>query len=202
MNSKKLYYVLIAAVALVTLGLFGVAYAADGLLKSEAKKLAAAKAVNEDLNGQLVELAKNKSDIKKYSELSTIAATIVPQDKDQAQAVQEIVNIAGKSGIRQLTSITFPASTLGVSGAGAAKAAPGGITQVTPVKGISGVYDLQLTVVVDGTNRVPYQTFLNFLSGLEQNRRTAQVSSVTVQPDPQNPNQVGFTLVLDEYIKP
>ncbi len=201
MNSKRLYYVLIAAVALATLGLFGVAYAADGLLKSEAKKLAAAKAINEDLNGQLVELAKNKSDIKKYSELSTIAATVVPQDKDQAQAVQEIVNIAGKSGIRQLTSITFPASTLGVTAKGAAKT-PGNITQVTPVKGISGVYDLQLTVVVDGTNRVSYQTFLNFLSGLEQNRRTAQVSSVTVEPDPQNPNQVGFTLVLDEYIKP
>ncbi len=202
MSSKKLYYLLIVAVSLVTLGLFGVAYGANSLLQSEAQKLAAAKANSEALNVQQVELAKNKSDIKKYSELNKIAQTIVPQDKDQAQAVREIVSIANQSGIRQLSSVSFPASTLGVTGAGAAKASPNGITQVTPVKGISGVYDLQITVALDGTSRVSYATFLNFLSRLEQNRRTAQVNSITVQPDTLNPSQVAFTLVIDEYIKP
>lgn len=201
MTSKKLYFVLIAAVVLATLGLFAVGYGANVLLQSEAKKLAAAKANSAALETQKIELAKNKSDITKYSELSKIAEAVVPQDKDQAQAVREIVNIANQSGIRQLSSITFPTSTLGTKLPGAA-AAGGGLTQVTPVKGIQGVYGLQLTVTLDAANQVPYNTFIAFLSKLEQNRRTAQVSSVTVTPDTRNPNMVSFTLIIDEYIKP
>ncbi len=201
MTSKKLYFILIAVLTLATLGLFGVAYGANGLLQSEAHKLAGAKANSDALNQQQIELAKNKSDIAKYDGLSKIAAAIVPQDKDQAQAIREIVNIAAQSGIHQLSSITFPASTLGATSVGTVRS-PSGITQVTPVKGIPGVYDLQLTLTLDNANHVPYTTLINFLSKLEQNRRTAQVNSVTVQPDTNDPNQVAFTLILDEYIKP
>lgn len=201
MTSKKLYYIQLAALCLAVVGLFAVVYVSNNLLQSQAKKLAGAKANDEALNTQQIELAKNKNDIQKYSELGKIAAAVVPQDKDQAQAVREIVNIASQSGIRQLSSVTFPTSTLGTVGAGASKA-PNGLTQVTPVKGISGVYNLELTVSVDATSQVPYDTFINFLSKLEQNRRTAQVNSVTVTPDPKNPNMVSFTLIINEYIKP
>jgi hypothetical protein len=201
MTSKKLYFLLVGALSLVLILLFGIAYLANSSLVSESKKLATAKANAQAVSDQSVQLTRNKNDIAKYSDLNKIAESVVPQDKDQAQAIREIVKIANASGINQLTSITFPASSLGSIGSSAAKA-PGGITQVTPVKGISGVYDLQITVVQDTTNKVPYSTFTSFLSNLEKNRRTAQVNSITVQPDNNNPNEVAFTLILDEYIKP
>lgn len=201
MTSKKLYYIQLGLLILAIVGLFATVYVSNNLLQSQAKKLATAKAKNEALNNQQIELAKNKSDIEKYRELSKIAAAVVPQDKNQAQAVQEIVNIAAQSGIRQLSSVTFPSSTLGATGAGVAKT-PNGLTQVTPVKGISGVYNLELTVTLDASSQVPYSTFITFLEKLEQNRRTAQVNSVTVTPDSKNPTLVSFTLIINEYIKP
>jgi hypothetical protein len=122
----------------------------------------------------------------------------VPQDKDQAETVQEIVSLAAKSGIPQLSSITFPPSSLGEPGAKTAK----GLTQVTPVSGIPGVYDLPITITQDNTAEVPYNSFLTFLTNLEQNRRTALVSSVSVVPDQTNPALISFTIIVDEYIKP
>jgi hypothetical protein len=200
MNSKQLSYLLSSLLALSIIAIFGVAYGANVFLGKQAKQLADAKAVNAALTTQQVQLARNKTDIQKYSDLSKVAATIVPQDKDQAEAVREIVNLASASGISQLSSITFPASTLG----GATGTAPTskGITQVTPVKGIPGVYDLQIIVTLDNTHSVPYGQFTTFLSKLEQNRRTASVSSVNIQPNTNDPNSVAFTLTLDEYIKP
>jgi hypothetical protein len=202
MTSKKLFYILASVVALILLCLCVLGYKSHSILSGGAEKLAVAKAKAQVASEEITLLARNKSDINKYSELNKIAKSVVPQDKDQAEAVREIVNIAAQSGISQLTSITFPASTLGTSHAGAGSAQTGGITQVTPVAGISGVYDLQITITQDSSHDVSYDTFINFLTKLEQNRRTAQVNSITINPDSQNPDRVSFTLIIDEYIRP
>jgi len=128
--------------------------------------------------------------------------------------VREITKLASDSGIGQLSSVTFPASTLGTAAAAAAAGAttttptpvPSGnknnLTQLTPVVGISGVYQLQITITQTSDDRVPYNQFLDFLSRLEQNRRTAQVSSILLQPDSKSSNMVAFTLIVNQFIKP
>jgi hypothetical protein len=193
---------LTGAMVLLCLGLFGVAYGTNAILGPQAAKLSKLKADSQALQDQQTTLAKNKKDLEKYAELNAIAETVVPQDKDQAEAVREIVNIARQSGISKLSSITFPSSTLGATIGGVGASANPNLTQLTPVKGMSGVYELQITVMQDSNNRVPYGQFVSFLEKLEQNRRTAQVSGITIQPDTQNPNNVAFTLVINEYIKP
>jgi hypothetical protein len=199
-KAKQLYYLLIALVVLLCVGFLGVAYATNQILGGQAEKLSKLKADNDALQQQQTALGKNKQDIKRYSELNTIAQTIVPQDKDQAEAVREIVNLAAQSGIGKLSSITFPTSTLG--SIGGSKAGNPNLTQLTPVVGMSGVYQLEITITQSQSARVPYGQFVSFLSKLEQNRRTAQVSSITVQPDAQHPDQVAFTLTINEFIKP
>jgi Ca2+-binding EF-hand superfamily protein len=197
-NKAKETYLILLALFLIILATFVMlAYGANKILAGQAQKLSTQRAVSEALGNQQTALTKNKQDLIKYKDLNDIAKTVVPQDKDQAEAVREIVNIASQSGIRKLTSVTFPSSTLGV-----AAGAKG--NQLTPVKGISGVYDLQITITQtsDKDNPVTYSQFLAFLRGLEQNRRTAQVSSINVQPDTTGNDRVGFTLVIDEYIKP
>ncbi len=199
MNSKKLYYGLVALLIILGAGLFIGAYEANGLLEHKSNTLAKLKASDQTTIAEKIQLAKNKQDIAKYSSLNTIAKSVVPQDKDQAEAVREIVALAGQSGINQLSSISFPPSTLG--GTTTVKAG-NGLTQVTPVKGIAGVYNLQITITQTPSNPVPYSSFIGFLTKLEQNRRTAQVESINVQPDQTNPNLVAFTLIINEFIKP
>jgi hypothetical protein len=70
------------------------------------------------------------------------------------------------------------------------------------VPNIPGVYQLQITVEGDSSKPVQYNSFLNFLTALEHNRRTAQVSTVSIAPSASNPNLLSFTLTLEEYIKP
>lgn len=222
MNSKKLYYVLIGVICLLFVGLLLGAYGTNNLLTARANKLTSLKAKSQALNQEQLSLAGAKKEVKTYSSLEKIAKTVVPEDKDQAEAVREIVNIAASNGI-SLSAITFPASTLGNTGAGAnavgspssvGAAAPapassansnantGKLSQLLPVKNIPGVYVLQITVQSDPNKPVPYGSFVNFLDDLEHNRRTAQISSITLQPNADNPNLLTFTIALNEYIKP
>lgn len=199
MSSKKLSYLLIVLVCLSAAGLIGSAIAANSLLSRKSAELSKAKAESQVADELQQSLKKSKEDIVKYSELNAIAKTVVPQDKDQSQTVGEIVKIAADSGILNLTSITFPASTLG--GAGTARSS-NNLTQLTPVKGIAGVYVLPITITQDGNNTVSYDSFVAFLRKLENNRRTAQVSSINIQPDSIRPTQIRFTLIVNEYLKP
>lgn len=179
---------------LLILGLIGGAYGAAQLLSDQSKQLVANRQQVAVLSQDQDELSKARQEIKKYQELATIAKSVVPQDKDQAQTVSQIVSIADANGIT-LSTITFPNSTLGGNTNGA-------LSQLQPVKGVSGVYNLQLTVTSDNSHLVDYDKFIHFLQALEQNRRTAEVSSINIQPDAKNRGTLSFTLVLDEYIKP
>lgn len=198
MNSKRFYFVMVGCIAFLTLGLIGGAYVASKVLQQESKQLVANRLESAVLDVQKQQLKQAKQDIVKYQGLATIAQSVVPQDKDQAQTVQQIVQIASNNGI-QLSSITFPSSTLGQ--VGAAGKTPQ-LSQLTPVKGISGVYNLDLVVQSDQNHPVPYSQFISFLSDLEHNRRTALVNSITIQPNIKNRSTLSFTLDLNEYIKP
>lgn len=216
MNSKLLNFVMIGLIALAVLALFGGAYETNQLFVQKSKKLTDLNSQSQVLSDQQTGLTKEKKEVKQYASLEQTAKTIVPQDKNQAEAVLEITKIASDSGISQLSSITFPASTLGGVRSGVAattsttpspststsSSAQSGLTQLTPVKGMPGVYELQITISQGSDNPIPYTQFLTFLSKLEQNRRTAQVSSITLNPDSKNRNQVAFTLIINEFIKP
>jgi hypothetical protein len=199
MTSKKVYFGIIGLLIFLGMGILLSAHEANTLLEKQSSTLITLKAKNQALSLDQKQLIQDNEDIAKYADLNTIAQSVVPQDKDQAEAVREIVNLAAQSGITQLSSITFPASTLGN---GTTIKTSGGLTQVTPVDGIPGVFDLQITITQANTSEVPYNDFTTFLARLEQNRRTAEVSSITVQPDQKQPNMISFTLVIDEFIRP
>lgn len=216
MNSKRMYYLLLSLIGLLFVGLIAGAYGANSLLTTQATNLTQLKAKSKALDKEQQQLILAKKQLAANADLNAIVTKVVPQDKDQAEAVREIVNIADANSI-VLGSITFPASSLGTSalptgGVGANSSAKpfssGGasktsaLSQLLPVKNIPGVYDLQITVQGDPNTAVPYSQLLGFLSDLEHNRRTAQVSTITIEPDKKNPKLITFSLTLDEYIKP
>jgi hypothetical protein len=202
LNSKRLYFVFVGIIV-VLIGLtIGGAVMADKVFQSKSDELVKQKAESQALSTKQQQLIADKRDIKTYAELSKIARTIVPQDKDQALAVREIAKLAHESGIPRLSSVSFPTSTLGTTASGTPTSSANRLTQLTPVKGISGVYDLQITIQQVQEDSVSYNTFITFLEKLEQNRRTAQVSNIIITPGDKNPDQIAFTLTIDEFIKP
>lgn len=201
MNSKRLYLILAGAVGLLMIGLVVGAYLITAQLQKQADALAGAKQRGQVLQGEQVALTRAKSDIVKYRNLAIISKNIVPQDKDQAEAVRQIVKIAGDNQV-QLGGISFPASGLGGTSGTSSSTSTAKLSQLAPVKGIAGVYGLQIVVQSDPDHPPQYSSFSNFLRGLENNRRTALVTAVNISPDVKDPNKVDFTLTLTEYIKP
>lgn len=209
MSVKRAYFVMLGLVGVLCIGMLFGTYQVNTILQNKSKKLVDLKLQSQVATSQQQGLQRAKKQVAQYAGFEETAKNIVPQDKDQAQAVREIAKIASDSGISRLSSITFPLSTLGATtttGSGAAAPAAGsakpGLTQLTPAKGIAGVYNLQITVQQTAEAAISYNQFLNFLDRLEQNRRTAQVSSIILQPDSTRPNMVAFTLVINEFIKP
>jgi septal ring-binding cell division protein DamX len=211
MNSKRVFFGMVGLVVLLVLANLGAVFVGQQLLQKKSEKLTELKLDSKVLDAQQSSISQAKKDISKYSELENIAKSIVPQDKDQAEAVREIVKIAGDNKII-LSTISFPASTLGQAAAAAPtgtdtttpkpKAASTALTQVLPVTGITGVYSLQIIVQQDTTAPINYSQFIAFLTALEQNRRTSQVTGITVTPNPADRSQLTFNLTLQAYIKP
>ncbi len=211
MSSKRIFLVMIVIVALLGVGIVAATAIGSLVLQKQSQKLMGLKLDSRVLDEQQLSLSQAKKDIEKFAELEKEAKAIVPQDKDQAQAVREIVKIADQSGIK-LGAISFPASLLGTtpaptvntpsSGTPPPKATTPPVTQVKPVENIPGVYVMEITIQQDAANPVPYTSLIDFLSRLEQNRRTAQVASVTIQPSSQTVNKLTFSQVVNVYIKP
>lgn len=223
MSSKRVFYGLIGLIILLCAGLIIGAYGINKMMTSRARTLTSLKAKDQALNQEQSSFGVAKENVKKYADLEQIAKSVVPQDKSQAQAVRQLVNIAAANGVG-LGSITFPASSLGSGVAGSHATASGGtaassassgsagasaggsakdaLSQLTPVVGIPGVYQLTITVTSDSNHPVLYNQLISFLSGLEHDRRTAQVDSLAIQPNQTDPRYLSFTLTLNEYIKP
>lgn len=207
MNAKRVFFVIIGCLGmLVMLAVAGI-YFGNAMLQKQSHKLVALKLQSRVSDEQQAALAKAKQNVIKYTPLNTIAQTIVPQDKDQALTVREIVSFADKAGIK-IGSITFPASNLGQkkvgssSGTVSAPSASSSLSQVTPVKGIAGVYQLPITIQSDTNALINFNQLVTFLQSLENNRHTAQVSQLTINPVDASGKRLSFELVVNVYIKP
>jgi len=206
MTSKKVYFLLVGVISLLALASVGGAILGNSFLQKQAMQLTEAKLNSQSLDAQTITLAQANKDVMKYADLEKQANKIVPQDKDQAKTVREIVQLANVNNI-PVASVTFPNSTLGLpkvgSGAPAAGAkVPNGVTQVTPVPGINNVFQMEITVQSEPTKPIPFNNFIMFLNQLEQNRRTAQVSELIIQPDTKDVTKVSFSLKINVFIKP
>jgi hypothetical protein len=215
MNSKRLYCVLLGVIGLLGIaGIAGVAYG-NSLLKRKTEQLTAVKTESVALDQQQRALIQAKKDIEKYSELEIIAKSVVPQEKDQARTVREIIKLAEDEDVL-IDAITFPSSSLGTAApkpatpaptdgttapATATPAAPT-TTQVKAVDGIPGLYQMEVNVTGRASQQLTYERLLAFLQRLEKSRRTSQVSSITINPQPSQRNLVSFNLIINIYLKP
>lgn len=217
MNSRKVYFIMIGVLVILAGALVGTVIVGNTYLKKQSDSLVAAKLEQQSLNAQQTALIKAKKDLEKYRDLKSIARAIVPQDKDQAKAVREIVGFAQESGVT-LESISFDDSTLGQAAAAPAATVPGekttptaaaatattpAITQAKPVPGIPGVYSVPIEIISTKNNN-KFPNFLTFLGKLENSRRTAQVEKVSITPGRTTTGveYINFSLTVNVFVKP
>lgn len=218
MNSKRAYLLMLGIVGLLFIAIFAGAYESKSVLQAKSVGLVDLKAKLQGYNQEEAGLIQAKKDIATYDSLYAIAKVVVPENKNQAETIRQIVKLANENAI-VLGAISFPSSTLGSGPAGtvapaAGKATLGGLpgpklnignadlSQLTAVTGSAGVYVLQINVNSDATQPATYSQLISFLSALENNRLTAQVTTVNIVPDPLLPNRFSFTLSMNSYIKP
>jgi hypothetical protein len=217
---------LLAHLGLTLLAFLIIAMIGVGALKGKSNQMVELKLQNETNESQLFSLAQYNKEIDRYGYINSIASAVIPGDKDQARAVLEIFKMAKESGIG-IENLSFPASTLGSSAsststkptssttpsssASASKTKAPPISQAKPVEGIAGLYSIQLTITPQSGTQAPvsirptYAKFLKFLSKIENNRRTAQVSQVSINPLGENGRPtpyIGFSITINIFIKP
>jgi hypothetical protein len=219
-SAKKVFYGLVIISFVLCSLIIGSAVLGNTVFKKQFERLSELKARSKVLEQQSISLIKAKQDVENYSELNDITKQIVPQDKDQARTVREIIRIAQESNVR-LSGISFQPSSLGDSrpaatatteegaststspeeAANSPAATDKALTQVQPVSGIPGVFSLGITIEADENDPVSYDQFLTFLEKLESNRRTAHVGRISITPE-NNGTDVTFSLTLNAFVKP
>jgi hypothetical protein len=211
LTSRLLRLILIGCLALSVIVFIGTTFYGMSILNKKSQKLVSLKADSQSSYNELVNLVQAKKEVQKYAYFKSIANNVIPNDKNQAEAVLEINQMAKESGIA-IQSISFPASTLGgvagaTTGAAGSSSTHAAITQAKPVPGISGLYSLQLTITPAAGKDVPpnlqvtYPKMLTFLKKIENNRHTAQITQVGIQPASDS-QALSFTLVINIFIKP
>jgi hypothetical protein len=215
LDSKTLRLALIGGLALLTIGFFATALLGLSALSKKSQSLISLKSQSQNTETRLNNLEQAKKEVAKYSYFKDVAKTVIPSEKNQAETVLEIYQMAQQSGIA-IQSITFPASTLGQSSGtpvtGAKTDATSAsttttLTQAKPVPGISGLYSLELTITpaagkdVPAAQQVTFPKMLDFLKRIENNRHTAQITQVGITPATDN-QTLSFTLTINIFIKP
>lgn len=224
MTSKHVNFLLIGLLVALCAGIFGSAYGINSLLQDRSHKLVDLKSKLAALQQEQTQLAQVKKDIVTYNNLYKISKIVVPQSKDQTETVRQIIKLAALNNVN-IAQINFPSSSLGTTksstSAGASATALSGtgispstaastssstiaLSQLIPLPKIPGVYVLEINVSSsnDPKQSATYPQLIGFLSSLEQNRLTAQVSQVSIIPTSNDPGRLSFTLQLNVYIKP
>ena len=215
MSQRKLRLIFLGCLGGVAILFFATVLSGLNFLSAQSQRLVELKQQNSAADAQVSSLAASKKQVEQYAYFNTVAKTVLPSDKDQAQAATDIFKLADQAGI-SIANITFPASSLGSKPAAATSDATtassqSAISQAKPVEGIAGLYSLELTITpqtgtgVEDAKKVTYEKLLDFLGRIERNRRTAQITQVNIQPEASDsgPSQfIDFTLTINIFIKP
>jgi hypothetical protein len=213
MNAKKFYYVSLGLVITLLLLLGASLYFMNQYLQKGSNQLVEAKLesrVDEERERYYLQA---KKDLEKYKDISATLVKVLPKDKDQAKAVAEIGTIADEAGI-EIKQISFPSSTLGEKKVVAATTTTTtstpttptvttpSVTQSKPVDGVSGVLgiDTQIQFISTENKKLSYPQLIGFLEKIEKNRRTMQVSSISITP--KNSDQIDASISVRIFVKP
>lgn len=218
MTSKRLYYILLSTLLILIIGIGVSVYFGNKIMQDKANELKIIDLEDKVTTKKLSLLQNAKKELNDNKDLQATIDEALPKTKNQAEVVAELYQMAAQSNIK-ISSITFPSSTLGDKKASTGSASTDGSsaqsstasntptsnstsTQTKPVPSVSGVnsVDVALTFAPTSGESIPYNNMLEFLSLVEQNRRTMLINTLQITPDLKN-GGVSFSVNLKLFVK-
>lgn len=188
-KAKRTFYMLIAINVLLIGGIVGAYLFASNFAKQKSKEIAVLKADIETNDQTLNSHRELERSLSQSKELAEIAKEVLPQDKNQSLALQEINKFASESGVA-IKQVTFNTPSNKKST---------GPTLTSP-SNLKGVSVLSVSVKAD---KMQYEQLLTLLKKFEDNRRRMQVTSISLAPSTSNLGQLDrVDLLVDIYLKP
>jgi hypothetical protein len=177
MTPKKAHYLLLAALIGTILLIGVVLYFGRQALAGASQKVIDAKL--EIVKAEKAEetYIRNKQIYLDNEVVAGKLNVLVPNEKEQALAVESIYAYAGKAGLT-VGSIEFPSSNLDPSVKSKTKI---DISQATPVKGLNGVYEIPIDISIagQGQNSIATNQLLTFIEAIESSPRNMRITSIT-----------------------
>ncbi len=165
MTPKKLFYIMLI-VLLSTLSLAaGGMHFANSYLQEQSETIGSLKAQNKLLGTELINAKRTTVSLAIYGHLSAEADRILPDTKNQSEAILLINDIGREVGVR-----TESFSFLGTDGE------PSDKSQTEPLHGTQGILVFPVQVKFEAT----YDQTIGWLRLAEKNQRKMQVSTITI----------------------
>lgn len=188
-STKRTFYALLAINVILVGCIVGVYFFATKYAKQKSTEIAVLKADIETNDQKLTSYKELESSLSKSKELEQIAKEVLPQDKNQSVALNEIEEFAKNAGIN-IKQITFNTPS------GKATSGP----TLTSPSSLKGVSVLSVGVKAD---KMQYEQLLAFLKEVESNRRRMQVTSISLAPSTTSLGTLERAdLSIDVYLKP
>lgn len=195
MTAKNTHKMLMIMLILLIVVAISALFVSNFMMQKSANNLVRAKLDNVGYDSEEQTYLQARKDLGEYTALNEIIQKILPQSKDQAQAVSELYKIGDETGIKT-ASITFPSSTLGQ------KSNSNTVTQAKSVDGMPGVLGIDIAIELEPASgaSISYDSMINFLQKVELNRRNMQIKQITVNADTVN-GGVTFNMTLTIFVK-
>lgn len=206
---KKIYYLMISLIFITILLIFSSIYLGRQLLLKSQSSLVEAKLYNYTQEKTEEIFRKNQKLLNENADIAQILSNIVPSEKDQARAVRELNAIAEANNLN-VVSVSFPRSDLltpakttetktDQSSNDKALDQSKSISQAKPIKGMNGVYSIELTTEISSKDgqRIPTDQILSLLQNIENNRRNMRIGSINISS---NGETINLKLMI--FIKP
>ena len=187
MRPKQLFYGMLGTIALLIVGAGSVFYFAN---KSLSKTTEALALKEEDIQVATKEVANLQTLRQQLIRVESIKPEIdaaLPKEKTQSQAVAQILEIARANGV-VFRSIQFEAT----------QGLPAQNSQTKPSTVVTSVSTVPITLE---TESISYETLKNFLRDVLGIRRNANVNSLIVNRDSENPGHISARIVIDIHLE-
>lgn len=210
-NSKRYYYLLLLSSLLLFIGAILLTIYTNSWLTKKSETLVTLKLETAALEEEQKVSQKAANYLEENESMRLLLEKIVPKNKDQANAIGELLKISDEIGVT-INTFSFPASELGnntknvaVAGTAPASTTSGAdiVTQAKPVINIPGILGIEVSLSQidrrggDSGSGITYDQLLRFLEAIEKNRRTMQIKTMQVSPLKSSNGKInGYSLVL------
>ena len=209
MNSKKLFYLLVAVLMILPIGIGGLIYYSLGQLDKASNQVIAAKIDTSTAEQSKNAYAKNYRLYESNKVLAEKINNLLPTDKQEVTAIQSLYDNANEFELA-VTSLDFPGSDLGQDDKAKKKNKTNiDITQVEPIediKELKNVYQIPLEVKVinlrvdDKGDPLAISTdqLLGFLNKIESNPRNMKVDNISYDRESEEVSLSVYTFIRSE----